>query len=130
WMAAEWLRQGKPTGLGAISGAGAGLVGITPASGFVTPLSGVIIGLVAGVGCFFAVTEVKKRFGYDDSLDVFGVHGVGGTLGALLTGAFATSAINPIFKDATGNPLPVGLLDGNGGQLLNQLVGVAISVGI
>jgi len=130
WVVAEWLRQGKPTVLGAISGAVAGLVGITPASGFVTPLSGLIIGLIAGVGCFFAVTEVKKRLGYDDSLDVFGVHGVGGTLGALLTGVFATSAINPVFKDGAGNPLPVGLLEGNGAQLLNQLIGVSLSVGI
>ena len=117
WMVAEWLRQGKPTVLGAISGAVAGLVGITPASGFVTPMSGLIIGLIAGVGCFIAVTEVKKRLGYDDSLDVFGVHGVGGTLGALLTGVFAVSAVNPVFKDAAGNPLPVGLLEGNASQI-------------
>ncbi len=105
WVAAEWVRTGKPTVLGAISGAVCGLVGITPASGFVTPMSSLIIGFVAGVGCFLMVTEVKKRFGYDDSLDVFGVHGTGGTLGAILTGVFATSAVNPIFKDAAGNPL-------------------------
>jgi ammonium transporter, Amt family len=130
WMLAEWVRQGKPTVLGAISGAVAGLVGITPASGFVTPMSGLIIGFVAGVGCFIAVTEVKKRLGYDDSLDVFGVHGVGGTLGALLTGVFAVSAVNAPFKDAAGNPLPVGLLEGNASQLLNQGIGVAISIGV
>jgi len=130
WMIAEWLRQGKPTVLGAISGAVAGLVCITPASGFVTPMSGLIIGLIAGVGCFLAVTEVKKRFGYDDSLDVFGVHGVGGTLGALLTGVFATNVINPIFKDGAGKTLPVGLVDGNGAQILNQLVGVGVTIGI
>jgi Amt family ammonium transporter len=128
WVVAEWMRHGKPTVLGAISGAVAGLVGITPASGFVTPLSGLLIGFIAGIGCFLAVTEVKKRFGYDDSLDVFGVHGVGGTLGALLTGVLATNAINPIFKDASGNPLPVGLVDGNGAQILNQAVGIGLAI--
>jgi Amt family ammonium transporter len=76
------------------------------------------------------VTELKKRLGYDDSLDVFGVHGTGGTIGALLTGVFATSAVNPIFKDAAGNALPVGLLEGNAGQFLNQLLGVGLTVGI
>ncbi len=130
WAGAEWIKQGKPTVLGAISGAVAGLVAITPASGFVTPMSGLLIGLIAGVGCFLAVTQVKKRLGYDDSLDVFGVHGVGGTLGALLTGVLATNAINPIFKDAAGNPLPVGLIDGNGAQILNQAIGVLISIGL
>ncbi len=127
WVAAEWARHGKPTVLGAISGAVAGLVGITPASGFVTPMSSLLIGLIAGVGCFLMVTHVKKWFGYDDSLDVFGIHGAGGTIGALLTGVFATSAINPIFKDATGNPLPVGLVDGNAAQVLNQLVGIGLA---
>lgn len=130
WAAAEWLRQGKPTVLGAISGAVAGLVAVTPASGFVTPMSGLLIGLIAGIGCFLAVTELKKRLGYDDSLDVFGVHGVGGTLGALLTGVLATTAVNPIFKDSGGNPLPVGWVDGNGGQVLNQAIGVGISIAI
>jgi Amt family ammonium transporter len=130
WTAAEWLRTGKPTVLGAISGAVAGLVGITPASGFVTPMSALAIGFIVGLGCFLAVTELKRRLGYDDSLDVFGVHGTGGTIGALLTGVFATSAVNPIFKDAAGNALPVGLLEGNGGQLLNQLLGVGLTVGI
>jgi Amt family ammonium transporter len=130
WVAAEWVRTGKPTVLGAISGAVAGLVGITPASGFVTPMSGLAVGFVAGVVCFLAVTELKKRLGYDDSLDVFGVHGTGGTVGALLTGVFATSAVNPIFKDAAGNALPVGLLEGNSGQLLNQLQGVGLTVGV
>jgi len=128
WMVAEWLRTGKPTVLGAISGAVCGLVGITPASGFVTPMASLAIGLVAGVGCFLMVTEVKKVFGYDDSLDVFGVHGTGGTIGAILTGVFATRAINPLFKDAAGNPLPVGLVDGNGGQILNQIIGVGITI--
>jgi Amt family ammonium transporter len=130
WMVAEWLRTGKPTVLGAISGAVCGLVGITPASGFVTPMAALGIGLIAGVGCFLMVTEVKKRFGYDDSLDVFGVHGTGGTIGALLTGVFATRAVNPIFKDGAGNPLPVGLVDGNVGQILNQLIGVGITIAL
>lgn len=130
WMFAEWIRHGKPTVLGALSGAVAGLVGITPASGFVTPMAALIIGIVASVGCFLMVTEVKKRFGYDDSLDVFGVHGTGGTIGALLTGVFATKAINPIFKDSAGNPLPVGLVDGNAAQVLNQLIGVIVSIAL
>ena len=76
------------------------------------------------------VTEVKKRLGYDDSLDVFGVHGTGGTIGALLTGVFATRAINPIFKDGAGNPLPVGLVDGNAAQVINQLIGVSITIAL
>jgi Amt family ammonium transporter len=130
WMAAEWLRSGKPTVLGAISGAVCGLVGITPASGFVSPRASLLIGLIAGVGCFLMVTEVKKRLGYDDSLDVFGVHGTGGALGALLTGVFATRAINPIFKDASGNFLPVGLVDGNGEQIINQLIAISITVAL
>jgi len=130
WLLIEWLRQGKPTMLGGISGAVCGLVAITPASGFVTPMSSLIIGFIAGVGCFLMVTEVKKRFGYDDSLDVFGVHGTGGTLGAILTGVFATSAINPIFKDASGNPLPVGLVDGHAGQIVNQLIAVGITIAL
>jgi Amt family ammonium transporter len=130
WTAAEWVRIGKPTVLGAISGAVAGLVGITPASGFVTPMSALAIGFLTGLVCFAAVTEVKKLFGYDDSLDVFGVHGTGGTVGALLTGVFATSAVNPIFKGASGEPLPVGLIDGNGSQVLNQLAAVAVTVAV
>jgi Amt family ammonium transporter len=127
WSAAEWLRNGKPSALGAISGAVAGLVAITPAAGFVGPMPALVIGLIAGVFCFWMVTKVKSRFGYDDSLDAFGVHGAGGTIGALLTGIFASSAINPIFKDANGNTLPSGLLEGNGYQLLNQIVGIAIA---
>jgi Amt family ammonium transporter len=127
WSGAEWMRNGKPSALGAISGAVAGLVAITPAAGFVGPMPAIAIGLIAGAFCFFMVVSVKARFGYDDSLDAFGVHGAGGTLGALLTGIFAASAINPIFKDAQGNPLPSGLLDGNARQLLNQAVGVIIA---
>jgi ammonium transporter, Amt family len=127
WSGAEWMRNGKPSALGAISGAVAGLVAITPAAGFVGPIPAIAIGLIAGAFCFFMVVSVKARFGYDDSLDAFGVHGAGGTLGALLTGVFAASAINPIFKDAQGNPLPSGLFDGNARQLLNQGVGVIIA---
>jgi Amt family ammonium transporter len=127
WSGAEWLRNGKPSALGAISGAVAGLVAITPAAGFVNPISALIIGLIAGAFCFWMVTKVKSRFGYDDSLDAFGVHGAGGTIGALLTGIFASSVINPIFKDANGNVLPSGLLEGNAHQLLNQCVGIAIA---
>ncbi len=128
WTIAEWLHNGKPTALGAISGAVAGLVAITPASGFVQPIPALIIGLIAGAFCFQMVTRVKNWFGYDDSLDAFGVHGAGGTLGAILTGIFAVAVINPIFgKDAHGNMLPTGGLDGNWHQLLNQSVGIAIA---
>jgi Amt family ammonium transporter len=127
WSIAEWIRNGKPTALGAISGAVAGLVAITPASGFVQPMSALAIGLIAGFFCFFMVFIVKGFFGYDDSLDAFGVHGAGGTIGALLTGIFAASVINPVFKDAAGNPLPSGAIEGHWGQLLNQFAGVAIA---
>ncbi len=127
WSGAEWIRNGKPSALGAISGAVAGLVAITPAAGFVSPMSALLIGIVAGAFCFWMVAQVKARFGYDDSLDAFGVHGAGGTLGALLTGIFAVSAVNPIFKDAHGNPLPSGLIEGNAHQLLHQSVGVVIA---
>jgi ammonium transporter, Amt family len=127
WAAVEWIRNGKPSVLGGISGAVAGLVAITPASGFVKPMPALIIGLLAGVSCYWMVARVKAKFGYDDSLDAFGVHGAGGTLGAILTGVFAASAVNPIFKDAQGNTLASGLIEGNPQQLLNQLVGVAIS---
>ncbi|HEY0163279.1 MAG TPA: ammonium transporter [Edaphobacter sp.] len=123
WIAAEWIRQGKPSALGAISGAVAGLVGITPAAGFVTPMSALWIGLFTGVFCYFMVVKVKSWFGYDDSLDAFGVHGAGGTLGAILTGVFANSTINPIL----GAGKPTGLLEGNGHQVLNQIAGVAIA---
>jgi Amt family ammonium transporter len=121
WSAAEWLRNGKPSALGAISGAVAGLATITQASGFVGPMSALIIGGVAGVCCFFMVVTVKARFRYDDSLDAFGVHGVGGTIGALLTGVFASRAINPVFRDGA-----VGAINGNWRQPLHQLAGVGI----
>jgi Amt family ammonium transporter len=125
WMAAEWLKHGKPSMLGAISGAVAGLVAITPASGYVQPFSALLIGLLAGVFCFYMVTAVKSKFGYDDTLDAFGVHGAGGTLGALLTGVFATRAVNDALKDA-----PLGWVDGNAMQVVNQAIGVAISWGL
>ncbi len=123
WTIAEWIHNGKPTALGAISGAVAGLVAITPASGFVQPFPALLIGLIAGAFCSFMVFEVKSRLGYDDSLDAFGVHGAGGTLGALLTGLFATKAINAAF----GKDVPTGALDGHWGQLRNQAAGVAIA---
>ena len=128
WAGAEWIRNGKPSVLGAISGSVAGLVAITPAAGFVAPMPALLIGLIAGVFCYAMVAVVKARLGYDDSLDAFGVHGAGGTIGALLTGVFATSLINPIFKDAQGHTLPVGMVDGNFRQMGNQLVGVLIAI--
>ena len=128
WAGAEWIRNGKPSVLGAISGSVAGLVAITPAAGFVAPMPALLIGLIAGVFCYVMVALVKARLGYDDSLDAFGVHGAGGTIGALLTGVFATSLINPIFKDAQGHPLPLGMVDGNFRQIGNQFVGVLIAI--
>ncbi len=125
WVAAEWIRDGKPSALGAISGSVAGLVAITPAAGFVTPMSALTIGLAAGAVCYLMVARVKKVFGYDDSLDAFGVHGAGGTVGALLTGLFATRAVNAVFGDK-----PVGLIDGNTLQLAYQLAGVLIAWGL
>src|SRR6184192_104822 len=123
WAGAEWVRNGKPSALGAISGAVAGLVAITPAAGFVRPMPALGIGAVAGVVCFGMVTKVKTAFGYDDALDAFGVHGAGGTIGALLTGVFAQQVVNPIF----GVGKAVGGLDGHWGQVGNQLVGVLIA---
>jgi Amt family ammonium transporter len=127
WVLAEWIKGGKPSVLGAISGAVAGLVAITPASGFVQPFPALLIGFAAGVVCYFMVTGVKHIFGYDDSLDAFGVHGAGGSLGALLTGVFATFLVNDGLKDALGRPKALGMVDGNPGQVLNQLIGVAIA---
>jgi ammonium transporter, Amt family len=127
WTLVEWKKSGKPSALGAISGAVAGLVAITPAAGFVKPMPAMVIGFIAGILCYLMVARVKARFGYDDSLDAFGVHGAGGTIGAILTGVFAVSAVNPIFKDSNGNVLASGLIEGNAHQLLNQLVGVAIA---
>lgn len=128
WLLAEWKHSGKPSMLGGISGAVAGLVAITPASGFVGPMPALLIGLLAGIFCFLMVTAVKRRFGYDDTLDAFGVHGAGGTLGALLTGVFASSAINDATID--GKVVPLGLVDGNPMQVANQAVGVLIAIGL
>jgi ammonium transporter, Amt family len=127
WAGAEWIRNGKPSVLGGISGSVAGLVAITPAAGFVKPMPALLIGLIAGIFCYWMVAKVKATLGYDDSLDAFGVHGAGGTLGALLTGVFAVSAVNPIFKDARGKTMASGLLEGNAHQLSNQAVGVAMA---
>ncbi len=115
WTIAEWRRTGKPTLLGAASGAVAGLVAITPAAGFVGPLAAIAIGLIAGALCYRAVS-LKERFGYDDSLDVVGIHMVGGILGSLLTGVFSSAAVNPNGFD--------GLIYGGGGFFVKQLVGV------
>ena len=125
WLLMEWVRNGKPSVLGGISGAVAGLVAITPASGFVTPMSALLIGFLAGIACFFMVSVVKQKLGYDDTLDAFGVHGIGGTLGAILTGVFATRLVN---NGLNGQAL--GLVDGNPFQVLNQCFGVLISWGM
>lgn len=129
WLAVEWMRSGKPSVLGGISGAVAGLVAITPASGFVKPFPALIIGFAAGVFCYLMCAVVKNKFGYDDSLDAFGVHGAGGTLGAILTGVFATNAINSALKDGD-KPALLGLVDGNGGQIMNQVIASAMAWGI
>src|SRR3984893_14924070 len=125
WSAAEWIKNGRASALGAISGAVAGLVAITPAAGFVAPMPALVIGFVAGVVCYWMVTRVKAIFGYDDALDAFGVHGAGGTIGALLTGVFASQVVDPIF----GPGKAVGGSDGHWGQVGNQLVGVLIAWG-
>ncbi len=120
WMFAEWFMAKKPSVLGIASGAVAGLVAITPASGFVTPGSALLIGGIAGVVCYWAVAWLKPRMGYDDSLDVFGVHCIGGITGALLTGVFATAAIGGEGFD--------GLVDGDAGQIVTQLIGVGATL--
>jgi Amt family ammonium transporter len=125
WCAAEWCKNGHASALGAISGAVAGLVAITPAAGFVGPMPALVIGVCAGGFCYWMVTKAKAIFKYDDALDAFGVHGAGGTIGALLTGVFAQQAINPIF----GVGKAVGGLDGHWAQIGNQLVGVLIAWG-
>ncbi|WP_428670458.1 ammonium transporter [Reyranella sp.] len=120
WMFAEWIARGKPSVLGIVSGAVAGLVAITPASGFVNPTGALAIGIVAGVICFWGATGLKHAMGYDDSLDAFGVHGVGGFVGAILTGVFAVEAI--------GGEGKKGLIDGNAGQVLTQLWGSLVCI--
>jgi Amt family ammonium transporter len=122
WLLAEWVVTGKPSMLGGISGAVAGLVAITPASGFVKPFPAMLIGAAAGAFCYFMVSAVKRAFGYDDALDAFGVHGAGGTLGAILTGVFATKAINDVW-----NGKAMGWVDGNAAQVLNQVAGCAVA---
>jgi Amt family ammonium transporter len=125
WMTLEWWTRGKPSVLGMISGAVAGLGTITPASGFVMPMQAVVIGIIAGGICFWACTSLKLRFGYDDSLDVFGVHGIGGMTGTLLAGVFAVAALS------AGPDLPkgvAGLLEGNPQQLLAQIVGIVVTI--
>jgi Amt family ammonium transporter len=112
-MFAEWMIHGKPSVLGIISGAVAGLVAITPASGFVNPTGALVIGIVAGVACYFAAVHIKKMLGYDDSLDAFGVHGIGGIIGAILTGAFADVTVNELGKDAS---------------VMTQVYGVAVTL--
>ena len=113
WMATEWSVAGKPSLLGIISGAVAGLVAVTPASGFVNPTGALVVGIVAGILCYLAATKLKHAFGYDDSLDAFGVHGIGGIVGALLTGLFADPAINPA---------------GKAHSILTQFYGVAVTI--
>jgi Amt family ammonium transporter len=120
WMFAEWVTRGKPSVLGVISGAVAGLVAITPASGFVNPMGGLAIGIVGGLICFWGATALKHAMGYDDSLDAFGVHGIGGFIGAILTGVFAVESIGGAGKK--------GLIDGNGGQVLTQLWGCLVCI--
>jgi Amt family ammonium transporter len=119
WMSIEWTTRGKPSVLGILTGAVAGLGTITPAAGYVEPWAALLIGVAAGAVCYWASVVLKTRLGYDDSLDVFGVHGVGGVMGSLLVGVFATQAINDVAKGG-----PVGLVDGNGHQLLTQLYAV------
>ena len=118
WMFAEWIARGKPSILGIVSGAVAGLVAITPASGFVDPMGALIIGIIAGVACYWGATSLKKMCGYDDSLDAFGVHGVGGIIGAILTGVFAAEAVG-------GTP---GLIEGNASQVLIQIEGIVATI--
>jgi Amt family ammonium transporter len=126
WAGMEWLTRGKPSVLGAASGAVAGLVCITPAAGFVQPLPAMAMGVAVGIVCFLACTKLKSAFGYDDSLDAFGVHGIGGTLGALLTGVFATRHVaDPVLVSGGGNP--VGLVDGNSSLLIGQAAAVVIT---
>lgn len=118
WIAAEWIKLGKPSILGAVTGAVAGLVAITPASGSVGPMGAIVVGLASGVLCFWAATSLKRALGYDDSLDAFGVHGIGGIVGALLTGIFAAEGLG-------GQGLSA---DSIGGQFVVQLIGVVFTI--
>jgi Amt family ammonium transporter len=125
WGAIEWRVRGKPTVLGGISGALAGLATVTPASGYILPWQAAVIGVIAGAICFFTATELKRVLGYDDSLDVFGIHGVSGILGTFLTGAFATASVSISANAPNGYP---GLLEGNPGQIVTQLYGIAVTI--
>jgi Amt family ammonium transporter len=125
WAVVEWLTRGKPSVLGAASGLVAGLVCITPAAGFVQPMPAIGMGVAAGIVCYFACSKVKAAFGYDDSLDAFGVHGVGGTLGAILTGVFATVQVCDPALISDGKP--VGLIDGRTQLMLGQLAAIGIT---
>jgi len=120
WMFVEWALKGKPSILGICTGAVAGLVAITPASGFVDPRGALIIGIAAGIVCYWGVTGLKRAFGYDDSLDAFGIHGIGGVVGAILTGVLAVSVVGGDGKS--------GLIDGNPGQVITQLYGIVVVV--
>lgn len=119
WVVCEWIHNGKPTILGAASGCVAGLVAITPAAGYVAPMPGIIIGLVAGIVCYFAVAVLKTKLGYDDALDAFGVHGIGGTWGAIATGLWASTAVNPAGAD--------GLFYGNASLVGIQLISIVVA---
>jgi Amt family ammonium transporter len=130
WAVTEWMMRGKPSVLGAASGMVAGLATITPASGFVTPSAAILIGLLAGVFCYLAVTKLKARFGYDDSLDVFGVHCVGSTIGMLMCGLFASTEVNALIGSTFNVGDQVVSLAGGGGQFFNQLQGVLFTMGL
>ena len=119
-----------PSELGAISGAVAGLATVTQGAGFVEPFAGMLFGLCGGLICFWMVSVAKNRFGYDDSLDAFGVHGIGGLIGCTLTGFLATNRVNDALKLSSGLPAPLGLIDGNGGQVVNQLIGAGVGIAL
>jgi Amt family ammonium transporter len=129
WAVAEWFMKGKPSALGCVSGMVAGLVVVTPAAGFVTPASGMVMGLIGGFVCYLSASKVKAKFGFDDSLDAFGVHGVGGTLGALLTGVFASKDVNPLIGGTFKPAGAAAAIDLSGGakQFLNQATAVGIA---
>ncbi len=130
WMLAEKIRNGKASMLGGISGSVAGLATVTQGAGFVEPFPAILIGLIAGFACFYMVSIVKGKLGYDDSLDAFGVHGVGGFVGTTLTGVFATNAVNNALKLADGSAAPLGLVDGRAVQVLNQWMGAGIGIAL
>jgi Amt family ammonium transporter len=130
WMGLEWFLKRKPSVLGAASGMVAGLATITPASGFVTIPSALFIGLLGGMVCYYAVAHLKAKFGYDDSLDVFGVHGVGSTVGMLMLGLLASPAVNPLIATTFKKAGQVVSLAGSGSQLINQIIGIAATAAL